>query len=152
MTDSRATEPILIAEDNSDDAMLLKIALQKSGSNPPIHIVENGLKAIEYLCGDAPYNDRLTYPFPSVVYTDLKMPLKDGFEVLQWIKAHPECSIIPVVIMTSSEQDRDIRRAYELGANSYIVKPSSLDQLTKIVKTALEYWTYCAKPAHLAKC
>jgi CheY-like chemotaxis protein len=145
-------EPILIAEDNPDDAFLLRMALERNETPHPIHIVENGLEVIKYLCGEPPYQDRTAHPFPSVVYTDLKMPLKDGFEVLDWVKKHPECYIIPVIILTSSDEDRDVRRAYQLGANSYIVKPGTLTQLTEIIGVSLRYWKFCTKPLHLQKC
>jgi CheY-like chemotaxis protein len=145
-------EPILIVEDNPDDAFLLKRALQKNQVRNPIQVVENGLQAIQYLCAEPPFDDRKVYPFPTVIYTDLKMPLKDGFEVLEWLKKHPRCAVIPVIVLTASNQDADIKRAYELGANSYMVKPGSFDDLTELIALALAYWKACLKPSIPPKC
>ncbi|MDB6125455.1 MAG: response regulator receiver protein [Pedosphaera sp.] len=152
MTTINHNEPILIVEDNADDADLLRIALQKNKVTNPIHIVENGLEAIKYLRAEAPYSERGDFPFPTIIYTDLKMPFKDGFEVLQWIKDHPQCCVIPVIIMTSSSQDSDVRKAYTLGANSYIVKPGSLNELTEVIGLAIKYWAACLKSLVHGKC
>ncbi|MDB6111078.1 MAG: CheY-like response regulator receiver domain protein [Pedosphaera sp.] len=147
-----SSEPILIVEDNDNDALLLKKALQRNQVTNPIHIAPDGVEALKYLCGEPPYEDRQAYPFPSVIYSDLKMPRMDGFEVLNYLKSHPDCAIIPVIVMTASDQDQDIKKAYELGANSYIVKPDTLDELTEIVGLCIDYWKVCSKPQVPAKC
>lgn len=145
-------EPILIIEDNEDDALFVKIAFRRNDIHGPISIVKDGVEALKYLQGAPPYEDRNRFPFPSVIYTDLKMPRMDGFGVLAWLKAHPDCSVIPTVVMTSSAEDKDVRQAYILGANSYIVKPNNLDELTRILKVSIEYWDFCLKPHITSKC
>src|SRR4051812_34493295 len=145
-------EPILIVEDNDNDALLLKKALQRNQVTNPIHVVPDGVEALKYLGGEPPYQDRQAYPFPSVIYTDLKMPRMDGFEVLEHLKNHPDCAVIPVIVMTASDQDEDIKKAYGLGANSYIVKPHTLDELTEIVGLCINYWKACSKPQVPVKC
>ena len=92
------------------------------------------------------YSDRHLYPFPEVMIVDLKMPRMTGLELLTWIREHPEYKVIPTIIMTSSRLDEDIKKAYSLGANTYMIKPSSLGELAKMVKAAHEYWSLSARP------
>ncbi|MEO6181903.1 MAG: response regulator [Verrucomicrobiota bacterium] len=138
--------PILIVEDDSNDSFLLQRTLQKIGIRNPVEIVENGLKAIAYLRGDESYSDRTKYPFPGVVITDLKMPLCDGFEVLKWLKNHPECSVIPVIVFSSSAMESDIVKAHRLHANCYLQKPSNADAYTEIVRLLFHFWEKCNIP------
>jgi CheY-like chemotaxis protein len=152
MPEALSSEPILIVEDNENDALLLKRALQRNRVTNPIHVAPDGVEALKYLRGEPPYEDRQAYPFPSVIYTDLKMPRMDGFEVLNYLKNHPDCAVIPVIVMTASNQDRDIKQAYELGANSYIVKPNTLEELIEIVRLCIGYWKICSKPQVPTKC
>ena len=118
---------VLVAEDDPNDAELLRLALRAEGLGNPVQIVENGQKAIAYLCGQGEFSDRQRYPFPSVMFTDLKMPMVGGFEILQWLRDHPECNVIPVIVLSGSKLPGDVKRAYQLGANSYIQKPVDLD-------------------------
>lgn len=138
--------PILIAEDDENDALMLQRALRKAGFTNPFHICVNGTDAIKYLKGESPYQDRDEHCFPRLVITDLKMPQMDGFELLAWLQSHPECSLIPKLVLSASQQQEDVKRAYRLGANSYLVKPASFEQLVKNMKLSLEYWTMCEKP------
>ncbi|HTG42920.1 MAG TPA: response regulator [Verrucomicrobiae bacterium] len=92
---------ILIVEDTDEDAELLKIAIRKNGSPNPIHVVQDGREAIDYLCGAGKYSDRQTYPFPGVLFLDLKLPRLNGFDVLRWLKDHEKCKVIPVMVLTS---------------------------------------------------
>src|SRR4051812_8874191 len=147
------TEPVLVVEDDPNDALLLKIALQKNGLDGNIHFVNDGQEAIDYLSGTPPYDDRQQHPFPFLVYTDLKMPRHDGFDVLQWIDESPDCAVIPVIVLSASGEDKDIKRAYQLGANAYLVKPSTLTQLTEMIRVSMSFWGVCQKPAAApAKC
>src|SRR5258708_6317532 len=109
--------------------MLLRLALNRCGIKNPVQIVTDGQEAIEYLQGAGKYHDRSQYPFPSVIFTDLKMPRVGGFEILEWLRAHPECSVIPVIILSASRLEADVQRAYQLGGNAYLVKPSKLEDL-----------------------
>jgi CheY-like chemotaxis protein len=145
-------EPILIAEDNPDDVFLLKRALRRNGAESNVYIVEDGQEAIDYLRREPPFDDRFKYPFPSVIYTDLKMPRVSGLEVIRWLKEHPDCGVIPVIVFSASQQDEDIKQAYQLGANAYLVKPTTLDQLTEMIRVTMEFWKMCQKPLTPAKC
>lgn len=131
---------LLIAEDNDDDYFILDRAFKKSGFFNPIQRVKNGQEAILYLSGASPYSDRTVYPFPYVLLLDLKMPIKHGFDVLKWIRDRKETSILPVVIFSSSEQGADIRKGYELGANGYVSKPTSVAALADTVSAIQTYW------------
>lgn len=140
------TEPILIAEDNPQEVALLKMALRKSGIEGPIQIVSDGEEVIKYLRAQPPYDDREKYPFPYTVFLDLKMPRRDGFGVLEWLKNHPECAVIPTIVMTCSSDAHDIKRAYQLGANAYMVKPTTIEDFTLMIRLTIDYWRICQKP------
>jgi two-component system response regulator len=114
---------ILAAEDTPSDIELLEMALRKCGSVRSLKIVNDGAEVIACLEGKAPFNS--TRQAPNVVLMDLKMPRMDGFEVLRWPRNNPECSVIPVVIMSSSALDNDVLQAYRLGANAYFQKPTN---------------------------
>src|SRR5687768_5713760 len=111
---------ILIAEDDENDRLLINRAFTKVGLSEPVQFVENGQMAIDYLSGKEPYHDRSKHPIPVIVMLDLKMPLKNGFEVLQWIRTQTKLRKLIVVLFTSSNQPSDIEKAYELGVNSYL--------------------------------
>ena len=145
--------PILVAEDEENDVFLLRRALQKGGSEQPLYWVPDGEEAIAYLRGDGKYADRQQYPFPMTLITDLKMPRKSGFELLQWIKEHPSCSVIPAIVLTSSSEPSDISEAYRLGANAYMVKPLAAEEWQEMMKCAVEFWCHwCHKPIPPEKC
>jgi CheY-like chemotaxis protein len=137
---------ILLVEDEEADATLLKMAFRRNNLPNPIQWAQDGLEAMEYLNGEGAYADRTQYPFPEVLLLDLKMPRVDGLELLSWLKKHPEFRVIPTIIMTSSRQDLDIEKAYNLGANTYMIKPSSFQELAKMVKLIHEYWAASVKP------
>ena len=107
---------------------------------------------ILYLKGEEPYTDRTRYKFPRVLITDLKMPGMDGFELLKWLQAHPECSLIPRLVLTSSGHEEDIKRAYQLGVNSYLVKPSSFEGLVELLRLVFKYWEACETPVIKPNC
>lgn len=149
MDDANEKDAILIVEDDENDAMFVSIALRRNNVSSRIIILRDGLEAVHYLRGDPPYQDRFANPLPNVIYTDIKMPRFDGFALLAWLKAHPECSIIPTLVMSSSAEDSDVRQAYTLGANAYIVKPNSIEDLTRILRITIEFWNVCLKPAKI---
>jgi CheY-like chemotaxis protein len=146
-----ANYTILLVEDDENDAMLLKMAFEKNNIPNPVHWVKDGLEAVAYLNGDDIYADRRKYPFPEVLLLDLKMPRMTGLELLAWISEHPEYKVIPTIIMTSSRQELDIENAYKLGANTYMTKPISFDELAQMVKLTHEYWAISAKPKPRSK-
>src|SRR4051812_24918994 len=118
---------ILVAEDDPNDVTLLELAIRKNGITAPVNVVRDGEEAVEYLEGKGRYADRQKYPFPSVIITDVKMPRRDGLEVVQWVRQHPKCSVMPIVMLSGSRIEQDVLKAYKLGANSYFTKPGSLD-------------------------
>jgi CheY-like chemotaxis protein len=145
-------EPILIVEDLDEDILLLQMALKRSGVQGQINIVRNGEEAIDYLRGAPPYDDRDKYPFPFIIYTDLKMPKVDGFGLLKWIKSHSDCSVIPIIIFTASDINSDIKKAFELGANAYLVKPTGLNELADILRKSMQFWAVSQKPESPGQC
>ncbi len=150
---SHPTPPILIAEDDDNDALFLKRTFEKVGITTPIQIVHDGEEAILYLGAEGKYADRDQYPFPRLVMTDIKMPKRDGFEVLQWVKRHPECHIIPIIVWSSSAMGSDVAKAYQLGANCYFKKPSSPDAWNDAIELIFKFWNAAEKPPmKLARC
>ena len=131
---------VLLVEDNPDDAELIAYAFRKAAIPNPLVVVDDGDKAIDYLHGIGGYTDRNVFPLPVVILLDLKLPRRSGFEILQDIRANQETRRIPVVVLTSSNQPDDIGRAYDLGANSYLVKPIGRDALLSMVGTLDAFW------------
>lgn len=143
---------ILIVEDSENDILLLKRALKKEDITNPIQVVHDGQLAINYLCGKEPYTDRLQYPFPKVIFCDIKMPRMNGFDVLEWLRKNPDCSVVPLIILSASKLDEDVKRAYQMGANAYLAKPNTIQELQQMVKTAFEFWGWCEIPHIGGKC
>ena len=138
---------ILIAEDDPNDVLLFQLACERVKLMNPLHNVRDGEEAIGYLSGRAQYADRELYPLPVLLLLDLKMPRKNGFEVLHWLRGQSGLKRLPAVILTSSSQTSDVNQAYDLGANSYLVKPTSLDRLAQVIRSLETYWlTLCEKP------
>ena len=131
---------ILLAEDNEDDLWLMQQALKKACLPRPAMVVRDGAEAINYLGGNGVFADRTQYPFPFVLLLDLKMPFKDGFDVLEWWRSEPRSQHLTIIVLTSSASRVDIERAYSLGATSYLCKPSELADLSEMVSRILEYW------------
>ncbi len=144
--------PILLAEDNEDYALILRTAMATLGWKNPIRIVNNGKEAIEYLSGEGKYSEREAWPFPSVMFVDIKMPQADGFDVLRWMRNHPERAVLPIIVLSSSDDEEDVKLAYELGANGYFVKPALVSELKVMLQAAYDFWARCSKPkAHNGK-
>ena len=118
---------ILLVDDSPDDTELVRLAFKKAEIENPLKTVASGEEAMVYVRGTGKYANREEYPLPELILLDSKMPGVDGFEVLSWLKREPGLSKIPVVVLTSSEQMKDVNRAYELGANSFLVKPFDFD-------------------------
>lgn len=131
---------LLVAEDDENDALLLERALRRAGSSFHMVRVANGEELIGYLEKRAPYQDRSINPEPDLVLLDLKMPRMDGFDVLQWRRKTDDARLLPVIVFSSSSLERDIRKAYSLGANSYVVKPMRSDALDGMVRALLDWW------------
>lgn len=130
---------ILLVEDDESDVIFLKRAFQKTGIAHPLRVAEDGRKAISYLSGDGEYADRTRHPLPTHVLLDLKLPEKSGFEVLEWIRKTPTLGALHVSILTSSSEGRDLRRARDLGADCYLVKPMSFSVLQELAR-GIDEW------------
>ncbi|RYE16207.1 MAG: response regulator [Sphingobacteriales bacterium] len=128
---------ILIAEDDADDRFLLQAAFEENGFEDKLHFVENGVEVLEYLY--LLEKDDKT-PLPKFILLDLNMPKKDGREVLKELKQHPKLKKIPVVIFSTTNNEQEMHRCYESGANSYITKPNSFENLLKTVAALRSYW------------
>lgn len=133
-------QAILIVEDDPNDVILIQRAFGKARILNPLQTVPNGDDAVAYLAGDGPFADRQRYPIPVLVLLDLKLPRRSGLEVLEWIREREGLKRLPVVVLTSSKEVADVNRAYDLGANSYLVKPVSFNSLLELVKSLEVYW------------
>ncbi|WP_299078423.1 response regulator [uncultured Paraglaciecola sp.] len=131
---------ILMADDDEDDRLLTKDALKESRVRNSLYCVEDGVELLQYLRREGKFSDKSLSPKPSLILLDLNMPRKDGREALQEIKADPNLKNIPVVILTTSVQEEDKIKGYNLGAASYIAKPVNFDGLVKLMKALGRYW------------
>ncbi|MDQ1086749.1 MULTISPECIES: response regulator [unclassified Siphonobacter] len=132
--------PILVADDDEDDRFLIKTAFRDSLLVNDIFFVADGVELMQFLHNEGAYADRGRFPRPGIIFLDLNMPRKDGWEALTEIKQNPDLKAIPVVVLTTSNSERDILKTYESGANCYITKPISFDQLLQIVKSFGQFW------------
>jgi CheY-like chemotaxis protein len=134
------TVSILVADDDAQDTMLVQMAVERASLNLRLGSVKDGEEAINYLMGRERYADRDAHPFPSMMLLDLKMPRLSGFDVLDFVRGQPGLRQLPIVIFSSSDDPKDIRRAYDAGANSYLCKPHSHDDLSALLKALEDYW------------
>lgn len=131
---------ILQVEDDKNDVFFLAHAFRATGITHPVHIARDGQAAMDYLSGLGEFADRALHPFPCLVLLDLKLPRKDGFEVLEWIRSQAELRLLTVLVLTSSGREHDVDRSYSLGANSVIVKPSQLEERIELARHIKGYW------------
>ncbi|GAA0533017.1 response regulator [Chitinophaga japonensis] len=131
---------ILIAEDDADDRELLKAAFDEHDFDHNVKFVENGEELICYLKRKGAYADELQHPLPQIILMDLNMPKKDGREALKEIKTDHYLKSIPVIILTTSTEEKDVLNSYELGVNSFIIKPVTFRQLVTFTQTLWRYW------------
>jgi len=144
-------EKVLVAEDDPTDAFFLERTFSKMGVPVSLHFVRDGQEVVDYLRGELSFADRRAHPMPDLLLLDLKMPRLDGFDVLNWLRQQPILKRLPVIIFTSSGESQDINRAYDLGANSYLVKPHAVDDLVGLVERFKDYWLEVNKtPCHEA--
>jgi two-component system response regulator len=143
---AREMVEILLVEDNPDDVELTLRALNKNNLANRIHVARDGAEALEFLFGPPGQTDAALTEVPKVVLLDLKLPKVDGIEVLRRIKANEQTRRIPVVVMTASQEEKDVIRSYELGVNSYIVKPVDFAQFTEAVRSLGMYWLLLNHP------
>ncbi|MEP1444987.1 MAG: response regulator [Paraglaciecola sp.] len=131
---------ILMADDDEDDRLLTKEALEESKVLNNLLCVEDGVELISYLKREGKYADVEAYPWPGIILLDLNMPRKDGREALKELKSDPELKAIPVVILTTSKQEEDMAKGYGLGAASFITKPVNFEGLVELMKALGKYW------------
>jgi CheY-like chemotaxis protein len=136
---------MLVVEDNADDIELTMRALKRNGVTNPVVALRDGALALDYLHRRGEYKDR-PVEHPEVVLLDLKLPRVGGFEVLAHMKADSDLKVLPVVVLTSSSDERDVRQAYELGANSYLCKPGDFADLVRVMKVLSTYWLGIVEP------
>lgn len=131
---------ILQVEDDDNDVLLLQYAFRTARISNPLQSVPNVPRAIDYLNGRGEFSDRTLFPFPCLVLSDIKLPGETGLELLQWIRAQAALRGLVVIMLTSSASPAEIDLAYELGANSFIIKPAGADKLVELVKSLHGYW------------
>lgn len=140
MQKAKIAVPILIAEDDEEDRMLVEEAMNESHLINPLFFAGDGEEVMDFLYNRGKYTDKTKYPTPGLILLDLNMPKKDGREVLSEIRQDPNLKKIPIVVLTTSKAEEDILRTYNLGVNSYITKPVTFDGLVEIVRNLGKYW------------
>lgn len=140
MPNSRKSIVILIADDDAEDRMLIKDALEENMVTNVLHFAEDGEELMDYLHNKGKFADKIANPLPGLILLDLNMPRKDGREALKEIKANPALRLIPIVVLTTSQAEEDILKTYNLGVSSFITKPVTFSSLVDIMKTISKYW------------
>ena len=140
---------MLLVEDDPNDILLIQRAFAKACLVNPLKVVRDGEEALNYLSGSGDFADRGRYPLPSLILLDLKLPRKSGLEILQWLRQQPVLKHIPVIVLTSSKESSDVSRAYDLGANSYLVKPLNYEALVEMMDALNRFWLVLAQKPHL---
>jgi CheY-like chemotaxis protein len=132
---------VLLVEDDTFDVQLIKVALARTPGEITLIRVEDGDKAVDYLSGTAPFDDREKYPIPITMILDIKLPKRSGFEVLQWLRSQEgPMKRLPTLMLTSSKHQIDINRAFERGANVYLTKPETVKELTSLLGDFKSFW------------
>jgi CheY-like chemotaxis protein len=133
---------VLVAEDDDGDFFILQRALKKAQFKHPVFRATNGQETVDYLAGVTPYSDRLAYPLPSLLLLDLKMPLKHGFDVLRWIRTQAPATVrlLPTLVLSSSSRVDDVELAYQLGANAFLTKPTTIESMVQTVRAIEDFW------------
>ena len=134
------SKTVLLVEDEENDVFFMKYAFKEVGVLNPLHVAVDGQEAMDYLSGNGRYADRERFPLPCLTLLDLKLPRVMGLEVLKWMREQPALKTLIVIILTSSRLGPDIERAYQLGANAYLVKPSSPPELRETARRIKEFW------------
>lgn len=138
-----ADRVILLVEDNEDDVFLTETALRQAGCANPLHVVRDGQEALDYLSGAGKFADREKFPFPGLILLDLKLPYRSGLDILTWLGREGHLSKTFVAVLSGSNEPSDRRAAYELGTNTYLVKPPTPHMIQDIVRTFKLEWLRC---------
>ena len=145
------TAVILLAEDDEDQVLLIRHVFKQARLLNPLHVVGNGEEAINYLQGVGTYANRAEFPLPDLLLLDLKMPRKNGFQVLRWIRSRPGLSSLRVVVLTTSSDMVDVNLAYQLGANSFLVKPADFQQFVSVILAMQGYWLWMSEAPEVSR-
>jgi CheY-like chemotaxis protein len=122
---------VLVVEDNEDDAFMLQRTMRKADLGPPVFVATDGQMAVDYLSGKVAFSDRSEFPLPNIIFLDLKLPYRGGFEILEWLRSQADLANISVVILSGSDEASDHERAARLGADGYLVKPASVEDVAR---------------------
>lgn len=131
---------ILLVEDDSNDILFIQRAFRQTKFENSMQVVRDGDEAVAYLSGEGKYANRSLYPLPGMILLDLKLPRRSGLEVLEWLRIQPVLKRIPVVILTSSKENNDVNKAYDIGVNSYLLKPVNYNALNEMIETLNAFW------------
>jgi CheY-like chemotaxis protein len=131
---------LLVVDDNPDDVFLLKRALKAAAVENPLQVVADGRAAVSYLNGEGPYANREKYPYPSLVFLDLKLPYLSGLKVLEWWRSQNSLPSTVIIVLSSSHEPADLTTAYRLGASSYLIKPPTTEELVSLATAIRAYW------------
>jgi two-component system, chemotaxis family, response regulator Rcp1 len=137
---------VLLAEDSPSDVKLFQVALERAMAGTLLWVAHDGAEVIAYLKGQGEFADRMQHPMPDVLITDLKMPAMDGIELLTWLQENPEYALIPTIMLSGSGLPEDVTRAYGLGVNAYIAKPTHLAEFVDVLRKTLDFWLVCERP------
>jgi CheY-like chemotaxis protein len=139
---------ILLVEDLEDDVILVRRALAKANVLNPLFVVHDGEEAVAYLDGVGKYSNREEYPLPDIMLLDIKMPKMDGYDVLREVRSRPALKSLRIIVLTSSEDMADVNKAYELGANSFLVKPLEFENYAALMRTLSAFWLHQSVTPH----
>jgi CheY-like chemotaxis protein len=142
---------ILLVEDSQNDILLIQRAFSQASLLNPLQIVRSGEEAIEYLKGEGRYVNRAEYPPPGLMLLDLKLPGIDGFEVLRWVRKQPGLNLLRIIVLTTSGDIRDVNLAYQLGANSFMIKPVEFDQFVQASKALKGHWLWLSEAPEVSR-
>jgi len=145
----RAEPVILLVEDSAEDLELLRRFFAKAGLRKPLQAVPDGVEAMSYLLGRGKYADRATYPEPNILLIDINMPRVNGLELMTWLRTQPDFEHLVVIALSGSAEQDEIDRAYQMGANSYLLKPASAAELERVIKAFCDYWVCSNYPPRL---
>lgn len=144
---SRHQLKVLVVEDSTQDAFLIKSAFGRTSLNVALTIVKDGVEAVRFLRGEGKYRERRTADhFPDFIISDVKMPGMDGFQFLRWVRSHADASHVPIIFLSSAGTGVDAEQAYRLGANAFLVKPDTLEELTEMIRATCDFWSRCKRP------
>ena len=130
----------LLVEDSDNDILLTRRSFRKAEIGNPLQVVRSVDEAISYLGGEGLFSNRLEFPLPALVLLDLKMPRREGFELIEWVRSQPSLFALRIIVLTSSDSRSDVERAYDLGANSYLVKPVDSETFVEALRLLKQYW------------